>query len=272
MAGWSLPGALLYRFAMIERLVTTPLRQLWPQEAADFTPWLADNIDLLGEALHMTFEEVEAEASVGAFSADLVAVNNQGETVPVENLLNPSDHRHLGQLVTYSAGCQAPYAVLVAESFKDEHRSALVWLNDITRDGFGFFGVEVAGWRIADSPPAAQLRVVVEPDNWRRSVRAAADGGIKATYTQFWAGLLLRLHDADPRWRGTKAPRPENLMQFKSASPGVKYIARAKPSGLVAQVYIDTRTKRQPANSSTGSTSSATTSRRRSEPSWHGIP
>ena len=238
--GWSGPRARRYPSAVTERLVATPLRRLWPHEAADFTPWLADNIDLLGDALDMTFDAVETEAAVGGFSADMVAVNDQGETVLVENFLNPSDHRHLGQLITYAAGRGAAYAVLVAESFRDEHRSALAWLNDITRDGFGFFGVEVAAWRIADSPPAAQLRVVVEPDNWRRTVRAAAVGGIKSTYYQFWAGFLPRLHDAESRWRGTKTPQSQNWMQFKSASPGVKYIARVRPSGLTAQAYIDT--------------------------------
>lgn len=238
-AGWSELGWWRYGSAVIDRLVATPLRQLWPHEAVDFTPWLADNIDLLGEALDMTFEEVDTEASVGGFSADLVAVNDQGETVIVENLLDGSDHRHLGQLITYAAGRGAAYAVLVAESFRDEHRSALGWLNDISRDGFGFFGVEVAAWRIADSPPAPQLSVVVEPDNWRRAVRAA-DTGRKAIYAQFWAGFLPRLHDAEPRWRGTRAPQRDNWMQFRSAAPAVKYIARVRPSTLTAQAYIDT--------------------------------
>lgn len=224
---------------MIDRLVAAPLRQLWPNEAIDFTPWLDENIDLLGDALNMALEEPKTEVAVGGFSADVVVMNELGETVIVENFLNPSDHRHLGQLITYAAGLGAAYAVLVAESFRDEHRSALRWLNDISRDGFGFFGVEVAAWRIADSPPAPQLNVVVEPDNWRRAVRAA-DSGRKATYAQFWAGFLPRLHDAEPRWRGTKTPQRENLMQFKSAAPGVKYIVRVRPSVLTAQAYIDT--------------------------------
>ena len=225
-----------------ERLASVPLRELWPHEAADFTPWLAENIDLLGEALDMTFDSAETEAPVGGFSADVVAVNDQGETVLVENFLNPSDHRHLGQLVTYAAGLGAHYAVLVAESLRDEHRSALGWLNDITRDGgVGFFGVEVAAWRIAESPPAPQLRVVVEPDNWRRSVRVTSDSsGIKATYAALWSGFLPRLHAAEPRWHGTKTPRTENWMSFKSSLPSVKYLTRAGGSRLVVQAYIDT--------------------------------
>ena len=224
-----------------ERLTPVALRELWPHEAADFTPWLADNIDLLGEALDMTFEEVETEAPVERFSADVVAVNDQGETVLVENFLNPSDHRHLGQLITYAAGLGADYAVLIAESLRDEHRTALGWLNTIASGGVGFFAVEVAAWRIGQSPPAPQLRVVVEPDNWRRSVRATSDSsGLKATYAAFWAGLLPLVHEAEPRWRGTKTPQPEGMMSFKSALPSVKYLTRAARSRLTAQCYVDT--------------------------------
>jgi len=224
---------------VIDRLIATDLRELWPNEATNFTPWLADNIDLLGDALGMTLEEPETEVSVGGFSVDLVAVNDQSEKVVVENLLELSDHGHLGQLITYAAGLDAAYAVLVAKSFRDEHRSALGYLNEISRDEVGFFGVEVAAWRIADSPPAPQLNVVVEPDNWRRGARAAASGR-KTIYTQFWAGFLPKLHDAGARWRGTKTPSRSNWIQFKSLKPYVKYNARITTSSLLVVAYIDT--------------------------------
>lgn len=223
-----------------ERLTPVPLRDLWGHEAADFTPWLADNIDLLGDALSMTLEDAETEAAVGGFSADVVAVTDQDETVLVENFLNPSDHRHIGQLITYAAGLDADHAVLIAESLRDEHRSALGWLNTIA-SGVGFFGVEVAAWRIGQSPPAPQLRVVAAPDNWRRTVRTTAtSSGIKATYAAFWAGFLPMLHDAEPRWRGIKTPQAHNWMQFRAAIPTVKYLTRAGGSRLVAQCYVDT--------------------------------
>jgi hypothetical protein len=35
----------------IARLERLPLRDLWSHEARDFTAWLAENLDLLGETL-----------------------------------------------------------------------------------------------------------------------------------------------------------------------------------------------------------------------------
>ena len=35
----------------ISRLGSVSLRGLWPNEARDFTTWLAENLDFLGEAL-----------------------------------------------------------------------------------------------------------------------------------------------------------------------------------------------------------------------------
>jgi hypothetical protein len=51
------------------------LRTIWPDEARDFTPWLAteDGLELLGQAIHAKLELVEKEAEVGPFSADLLA-------------------------------------------------------------------------------------------------------------------------------------------------------------------------------------------------------
>jgi len=40
------------------------IRELWPNEAHDFTPWLAENLDRLSEALGMDLELTAREASV----------------------------------------------------------------------------------------------------------------------------------------------------------------------------------------------------------------
>lgn len=51
--------------------------------------------------------------------------------------------------------------MLVAKTFRPEHRSALIWLNSISGEDSGFFGIEVHAVRIGDSPVAVHLGVVV---------------------------------------------------------------------------------------------------------------
>jgi hypothetical protein len=89
------------------RLQTLDARTVWKHEATDFTPWLAEpeNLKLLAEALHLGELEVEAiEHQVGRFSADIVAREEGENLVLIENQLEPTDHRHLGQVLTYLAG------------------------------------------------------------------------------------------------------------------------------------------------------------------------
>ena len=84
------------------------VRNIWMDEAKDFTPWLAENPDLLGEALGMDLRLEATEAAVGQYKADLVYVEDTTERrVVVENLFRDTDHDHLGKLLTYAAGLGA---------------------------------------------------------------------------------------------------------------------------------------------------------------------
>ena len=80
------------------------IRDLWPRDASDFTPWLAEHLESLGNALGLDLELDEQEASVGSFSPDILArETSDGEMVAIENQLRPTDHGHLGQSITYAA-------------------------------------------------------------------------------------------------------------------------------------------------------------------------
>ena len=148
--------------ARIERLHP---RSVWPNEAQDFTPWLASHIDQLGEALGLELELQSEEAPVGGFSLDILAREvGRDRPVIVENQLEETDHRHLGQLLTYAAGYDAGVVVWIAREFRDKHRAALDLLNRRTDEAIEFFGVVVEVWRIADSPPAANFKVVTAPN------------------------------------------------------------------------------------------------------------
>lgn len=161
-------------------LVKLPLRDFWKHESRDFTPWLAGpaNIRLLGEAIGLELEVEAVERSVGPFFADILCKDVGSDTwVLVENQLEPTDHTHLGQLMTYAAGLEAKTIIWIAERFTSEHRAALDWLNEISSTEFNFFGVELELWRIAESLPAPKFNVVSQPNDWSRAVQASTRRG-----------------------------------------------------------------------------------------------
>ena len=140
--------ATMAKLATIDRV---DLRRVWPKEATDFTPWLEENISVLGAALGMDLEVQAREALVGAYQLDLLASDGRGRTVVIENQLGSTDHSHLGQLLTYMAGFDANVIVWIAKSFRDEHAEALGLLNRRTGEDTEFFGIEVELWSIDKS-------------------------------------------------------------------------------------------------------------------------
>ena len=153
--------------AKIERV---NLREAWPNEAQHFTPWLAENLSALGEALGMDLELQETEASVGGYSLDILATDLNGtRPVIIENQLEATNHTHLGQLLTYAAGYDANVIVWLTQEFRDEHRQALDWLNQRTGEDTQFFGVVVELWKIGNSLPAPHFKLVATPNVWGKS-------------------------------------------------------------------------------------------------------
>ncbi len=90
---------------MIGKITRVPLRDVWKHEALGFTSWLVENTDALPGVLGLTLQKPEKEHATGDFSADLVAEDDGGNVVVIENQLEKCDHDHLGKLLTYIA-CQ----------------------------------------------------------------------------------------------------------------------------------------------------------------------
>ena len=154
------------------RLEDVPVREAWDHEAHSFTPWLADNLELLGQAIGLDLEFVGREVQVGRYSADILARTvSDDEVVLIENQLEGSDHSHLGQIMTYLAGTKAKIIIWTAAGFREEHLSAIRWLNQNSNEGIGFFAVKVRVVRIANSPMAPLFDVIEQPNDWDRIVR-----------------------------------------------------------------------------------------------------
>jgi hypothetical protein len=164
------------------RLEDLPLREAWRHEAHQFTPWLAENINHLAEAIGIPLELTGTEVSVENFSADILARNPMDESVVlIENQLETTDHTHLGQIMTYLAGLEAHTVVWIAPGFREPHLSAIRWLNEHTADGFSFFAVKARVVRIGDSPLAPIFEVVEKPNDWERRLSGQRATAAKGT-------------------------------------------------------------------------------------------
>ena len=228
----------------LSKIERVELREIWPNEAADFTPWLAkeENLGLLGEALRLELELQERESSVGTFSLDLL-VRDIGNDRPViiENQLTETDHTHLGQILTYAAGHDAGTIVWIAKKFRDEHRAALDYLNSRTGEDTEFFGVVVEVWKIDDSRPAPHFDPVVTPNEWRKErVGKQGDGRTSERsekYRKFFQSLIDTLREMHG-FRDRTAPRG-NWFDTSSGFAGVLYCLTFSSYGVRVEVYID---------------------------------
>lgn len=66
------------------------LRKIWPHEALDFTPWIAqdENITLLADAVGLDITVDETESSVGDFNVDIFATETGTDRkIIIENQL-----------------------------------------------------------------------------------------------------------------------------------------------------------------------------------------
>ena len=205
----------------IGKIAGVPIREVWRYEDEDFTPWLKENLDQLGEVLGMVLDRAEDEYKVGRFSLDIVAKNaNTQDTVAIENQLEETDHSHLGQLLTYVAGTEAKTAIWIATKFKEEHRAALEMLNNSSNGETAYFGVEVEAIRIGNSEPAALFQPVVTPNNWRTNFGVASGETTpgQQRYVAYWRPLLERLNQ-EHNWGLTKL---ENQTSQVNAGSGLR--------------------------------------------------
>ena len=146
----------------INALEPVSLRQVWPDEARDFTPWMKDHLQMLGAELNLALEPVAAEVTLpGAGRVDIIAEQaSTNAKVVIENQLEVSDDSHCLRLLGYAANADANILVWVAQDFTDYHRSILSWLNE--SDNIAVYAVAVRAYRVGDAI-AADFQLVVEP-------------------------------------------------------------------------------------------------------------
>lgn len=156
------------------RLTEINVRDLWPHEQYDFSNWLAksENIELLNAILGLTLVDIDKEVYVGAYRCDLVAKDETtGLRIIIENQLETSDHNHLGQIIAYASGLDAKVVVWIVKEAREEHRSAIEWLNNNTSKELNFFLIELHAYKIGNSLPAPKFEVVEGPNDFIKNAK-----------------------------------------------------------------------------------------------------
>jgi len=192
---------------MLHRL---PPREVFEHEAHDFTTWMGRNIGALSSTLDIDLETAEREKSAGDFSVDLLAENESGDRVIVENQLEQTNHKHLGQVLTYLTMLDAEVAIWVTADARPEHVSAISWLNE-NASGADFYLVKVEGVRVDDSRPAPLFTRIVGPSPGTRAAEQTKkewDERDRVRY-QFFEDLLDLTADHTDRF-GSISPKPRS--------------------------------------------------------------
>lgn len=149
----------------LERIDPT---QIWSSES-EFEEWLAEHLDLLGEALEMEFSDVQHGVKLGDHAVDILADAVDIGRVVIECKLGSARMEQLGQLIAYAGAYDARVLILVTLSLGVESRAAVTWLNRAVREDVEVWAVEFEVIRIGDSERAAHFRPVVRPERFAES-------------------------------------------------------------------------------------------------------
>lgn len=227
----------------ISRLEPVPLRELWRHEERDFSAWLFANIQVLGDTLQTQLSEPQKEVAVGSFTVDLVAEEETLGRVVIENQLAPTDHDHLGKLLTYLTNLAAKTAVWVTPQPRPEHARAVAWLNETTPDDVAFYLVQVAAYRIGESAPAPLFTVITGPSTegkgFGRQKKELAERHVLRL--KFWEGLLARAKEKGVLTHAQRSAGKESWIGGASGRSGLSFhYVVWMDEEAAAELYIDT--------------------------------
>lgn len=175
------------------KLTEVDIRELWKHEQYDFSEWLSkeDNIEMLSDEIGLTLTDVNKEVFVGSYRCDLVTKDETtGIKVIIENQLEATNHDHLGKIITYASGLDANVVIWIVKEAREEHRSAVEWLNNKTTKDISFFLIEIRAYKIGDSLPAPKFVIMEKPNDFVKTANTSINSGelskAQAERLNFW--------------------------------------------------------------------------------------
>ncbi len=240
-------GSLFRCMPNFASLESQEVREYWEHEAQEFTPWIAseiraEDVSELEDSLGLDLEIIEEEKSVGRYNVDILAeVVDDNRNVVIENQLNPSDHDHLGKSIAYASGVDADIIVWISPRFHDEHRDAIQWLNENSREGVDLFAIRLEVWKIGESDPAVRLNPVAEPSEWKEKAKRS-EGELTDTeklQEEFWTEFRDRIEDRETPLSARK-PNPQHWYNNPIGKTGFElaFILNSRDNELRAELII----------------------------------
>ena len=182
---------------------------------------------------------------VGKYRADIIARDvNSERTIIIENQLEETNHDHLGKIITYASGLGAEIVIWVCNAITDEHRNAIVWLNEISNEQIAFFALEIELWRINESPPAPKFNIVCSPNEWAKTVKETSSirtlSETKLLQKEFWDALKDYMEDNGTFLKLSK-PRFRNYfgIALGRAGFGLNFTLNTHTDKLCCEIYTN---------------------------------
>ena len=231
---------------MLGKLKKVDLREGWRHEALDFTKWLAqeENLNLLSQEIGFDIKLIQTEAKVGSFNVDILAEEeNTNNKIIIENQLEISDHDHLGKIITYASGYDAKTIIWVVKDVRDEHKSAIEWLNENTTDEVGFYLFRIELWQIGDSPLAPKFEIISKPNNWVRAVKETVGkrelGELNIKQLEYWEAFKDYVKQNNTTLKLQKSlPQHWTNISIGSSEYHLALSVKMKEGSVVCELYI----------------------------------
>jgi len=222
----------------IGKLKEVPLREIWKNEAKDFTDWLSNNLDVLEEGTDQKLSLIKKEKEVGPFALDILAENQNGEKVIIENQLEKTDHTHLGQLLTYAINLGSPIAIWITHKPKSEHVKVIDWLNENTERSF--YLLQIKAVKIGTSSPAAQFTVISKPNDVTKKVGQEKKELAETEHQRiaFWKSLLDKMNKKSSLF-GAISPSINHWISAGAGKSGITYNFVITNNYVGTELYID---------------------------------
>jgi hypothetical protein len=223
------------------------LRKIWYHEAHDFTKWLAkeENISKLTEELDIDIENIILEASSGRYNVDILANEvHTSKKVIIENQLEVTDHKHLGQILTYASGHDASIIIWLVKDYREEHKQSIDWFNVNMAEAISFFLVKIELWQIGSSEVAPRFNIIAQPNDWTKAVKAsnsdATFSKLKLQQQDFWNQFKEYANVNNTKLNLGRKSRPQHWynISYGTSKANLSITFNSRNNYIGCEVYI----------------------------------